>query len=35
MDNHYNIVGGNVRKQTDGGRIRSDLSGETVRVYMI
>ena len=35
MENHYYTIGGNIRRQADGGSIGSDLTGETARVYML
>ena len=35
MDNHYYTIGGHIRKQTQGGSIGSDLTGESARIYMM
>ena len=34
IENHYYRLGGSIRRQTDGGSIGSDLTGETSRVVM-
>ena len=35
MDNHFYMVGGDIRRQTKGGAIGSDLTGETALLYML
>ena len=35
MSNHFYTVGGEVRLQTEGGAIGSDLTGEVSRLYML
>ena len=35
MNNHFYTIGGEVRVQSDGGSIGSDLTGEVARVYML
>ena len=35
MSNHYYTIGGQIRVQSTGGAIGSDLTGEVTRVYML
>ena len=35
MYHHYYTIGGQIRRQTDGGAIGSDMTGEVTRVYML
>ena len=35
MSNHYYTIGGQIRVQSMGGAIGSDLTGEVTRVYML
>ena len=35
MSHHYYTIGGNIHRQTEGGAIGSDLTGEEARLYML
>ena len=35
MSNHYYTIGGDIRQQSEGGSIGSDLTGEVTRIYML
>ena len=35
MENHFYTIGGDIRLQSNGGAIGSDLTGECARLYMM
>ena len=35
MGGHFYTIGGNIRRQQEGGEIGSDLTGELARIYML
>ena len=35
MGEHFYTIGGDIRRQEEGGAIGSDLTGELARVYML
>ena len=35
MSNHFYTIGGDIRQQSDGGSIGSNLTGEVTRIYML
>ena len=35
MENHFYTIGGDIRRQEEGGSIGSDLTGEVARLYML